>query len=140
MAHFAQQIAAIERGRRPPTLDTGNLSPQRDLTDVRDIVQAYILVMERGRVGEVYNAGSGTTASMQAVLDRLLALAEVQVEVRRQEELMRRRESSAVRCDAGKLRRETGWAPRISLDQTLRDTLAYWRGQMSAECGVRSAE
>jgi GDP-4-dehydro-6-deoxy-D-mannose reductase len=127
VAHFAKQIAAIERGRRPRILQTGNLNPLRDLTDVRDIVQAYIVLMERGRVGEVYNAGSGTVHSMQSVLDRLLALAQVQVEVRRQAELVRSTEITAVRCDAGKLRRETGWAPRIALDQTLADTLEYWR-------------
>jgi GDP-4-dehydro-6-deoxy-D-mannose reductase len=138
--HFAQQIAAIERGQQPPVLDTGNLSPQRDLTDVRDIIQAYILLMESGRVGEVYNAGSGTVYSMQAVLDRLLRLAQVRVEIRRQPELVRSTEVTAVCCDAGKLRRETGWTPHIPLDQTLQDTLAYWREQVSAECGVRSAE
>jgi GDP-4-dehydro-6-deoxy-D-mannose reductase len=132
VAHFAQQIAAIERGRRPPALDTGNLSPLRDLTDVRDIVQAYILLMERGRAGEAYNAGSGVVHSMQAILDRLLALAEVRVEVHQRKELVRGTEVSAVRCDAGKLRRETGWTPRIPLDQTLADVLAYWRRQETA--------
>jgi GDP-4-dehydro-6-deoxy-D-mannose reductase len=131
VAHFAQQIAAIERGRRPPTLDTGNLSPQRDLTDVRNIIEAYLLLMQSGRVGEVYNVGSGTVHSMQAVLDRLLKLAQVRVEIRPHPELVRSAEVTAVRCDAAKLRRETGWTPRIPLDQTLRDTLEYWREQMS---------
>jgi GDP-4-dehydro-6-deoxy-D-mannose reductase len=127
--HFAQQIVAVERGRQPPVLETGNLSPLRDLTDVRDTVAAYLLLMERGRTGEAYNIGSGQTVSIQTVLGRLLALAGLQVEVRQSAELLRSTDTAAVRVDATKLRRETGWAPRFTLDQTLSDTLAYWRQQ-----------
>jgi GDP-4-dehydro-6-deoxy-D-mannose reductase len=129
VAAFARQIVAIERGRRPPVLETGDLSPHRDFTDVRDTVEAYTLLMDKGRTGEAYNVASGRSCSMQEVLDRLLALAGLAVEVRRRGELVRAAESTVVRVDAGKLRRETGWAPRHTLDQTLADTLAYWRSQ-----------
>jgi GDP-4-dehydro-6-deoxy-D-mannose reductase len=127
VAHFAEQLAAAERGRQPPTLETGSLSPRRDLTDVRDTVQAYILLMEHGRTGEAYNVGTGQTLSMREVLDRLLALSSVKVEVRQRSGLVRKTETPAVRADAGKVRRETGWAPRLTLEQTLADMLAYWR-------------
>jgi GDP-4-dehydro-6-deoxy-D-mannose reductase len=126
---FARQLVAIERGRQSPVLETGNLQPCRDLTDVRDIAAAYMLLMERGRGGEAYNVGSGQTHSMQSVLDRLLALSGVSVEVRSKASLIRTTDTAVVRADAGKLRRETGWQPRFTLDQTLRDVLAYWRGQ-----------
>ncbi len=129
VAHFAQQIAAIERGRQPPVLETGNLTPVRDLTDVRDVVAAYLLLMEQGRTGEAYNVASEEGASMQAVVDRLVARARVPVEVRQEARLVRAAETAVVRADAGKLRRETGWAPRFALDQTLSDTLDYWRQQ-----------
>jgi GDP-4-dehydro-6-deoxy-D-mannose reductase len=129
LPHFAQQLVAIERGQAPPVLDTGNLSPQRDLTDVRDTVAAYVLLMERGRAGEAYNVGSGRTVSMREVLERLVALTGLKVEVRRRAELVRSTDPGVVRADAGKLRRETGWAPRYILEQTLADTLAYWRGR-----------
>ncbi len=123
---FARQIAAIARGQRPAVLETGNLAPRRDFTDVRDVVLAYILLGERGRTGEAYNVGTGRTASMQDVVDRLIALAGVRVEVRPRADLLRPADAAAVRADAGKLRRETGWEPTHSLDQTLRDTLDYW--------------
>jgi GDP-4-dehydro-6-deoxy-D-mannose reductase len=126
VSHFAQQLADIERGRRP-LLETGNLSPRRDLTDVRDMVRAYVLLMERGRRGEAYNIGTGQTYAMQEVLDRLLARAAVRVQVRQRTELVRSTDAAVVRADAGKLRRETGWAPAYTLDQTLTDMLAYWR-------------
>jgi GDP-4-dehydro-6-deoxy-D-mannose reductase len=127
VASFASQVVAIERGLRPPVVETGKLSPCRDLTDVRDVVQAYLLLMEHGQCGEVYNIASGAAYSMQAVLDRLLALAQVRVEVKPLLEQMRAGEVAALRADSGKLRRETGWAPRFAIDQTLKDTLDYWR-------------
>ncbi|MBV9123532.1 MAG: GDP-mannose 4,6-dehydratase [Planctomycetes bacterium] len=125
--HFAQQIAAIERRSQPPILETGNLTPWRDLSDVRDVVRAYTLLMDRGQNGEAYNIATGEVHSVKEVLDRLLALANVQVEVRQSTHLIRPNDTPAVRGDAAKLRRETGWAPRFPLDQTLADTLAYWR-------------
>jgi GDP-4-dehydro-6-deoxy-D-mannose reductase len=124
---FARQVAAIQRGRQSPVLETGNLSPRRDYTDVRDVITAYLLLMERGRAGEAYNVGSGEAVSMQAVLDRLLALAGVTAEVRPRADLVRPADQAVARADAAKLRRETGWAPRFTLDQTLADILDYWR-------------
>jgi GDP-4-dehydro-6-deoxy-D-mannose reductase len=129
VAHFAQQLAAIERGGQPPVLETGNLTPRRDLTDVRDVVRAYLLLMEAGRTGEAYNVGTGQTFSMQEIVDRLISLAGVAVEVRQRPDLVRASDIAAVRADAGKLRREVGWLPLYSLDQTLRDILDYWRQQ-----------
>lgn len=125
--HFAKQVAAIERGLRPPLLETGNLTPERDLTDVRDVVAAYLLLMEHGRRGEVYNVASEKTYSIQTVLDRLLALAGVKVEVRQRSDLVRASDPGAMHVDTRKLRQQTGWRPRYSLDDTLSDTLAYWR-------------
>jgi GDP-4-dehydro-6-deoxy-D-mannose reductase len=93
------------------------------------MVRAYIMLMEKGRTGEVYNAAAGEVHSMQSVLDRLLGLARVRVDVRQQAAQMRATDTSAIRADAGKLRREIGWSPVISLDQTLHDTLEYWRNQ-----------
>ena len=127
VANFARQAAAIERGELPPVLETGNLGSRRDMTDVRDTVAAYALLMQKGRGGEAYNVGSGQNVSMQTVLDRLLALGGLKVEIRQRQELMRAVDQAVARVDASKLRRETGWAPRYSLDQTLLDTLDYWR-------------
>jgi GDP-4-dehydro-6-deoxy-D-mannose reductase len=136
VASFAEQIAAIARGERAPVLETGNLTPRRDLTDVRDMIRAYILLMQQGRAGEAYNIGSGRTYSMQEIVAQLVALVDVKVEVRQKSDRIRAVDSAAVRADAGKLRRETGWAPTLTLEQTLRDTLDYWR-KMS-ESGIKT--
>jgi GDP-4-dehydro-6-deoxy-D-mannose reductase len=127
VAHFARQIAAIEQGRQPALLETGNLDPCRDLTDVRDAVRAYTLLLKKGKGGEPYNIGTGRAYSMREVIDRLLALAGVQAEVRQRPDLVRVSDIDQVRADATKLRRETGWTPNYSLEQSLADILAYWR-------------
>jgi GDP-4-dehydro-6-deoxy-D-mannose reductase len=129
VASFARQVVAIERGQAPPVIETGNLAPQRDMTDVRDTVAAYVLLMDRGQAGEAYNIGTGQSYSMQTVLDRLLALTGLKVEVRQRPELVRPTDPAHIGVDAGKLRRATGWSPRYSLDDSLTDTLAYLRQQ-----------
>jgi GDP-4-dehydro-6-deoxy-D-mannose reductase len=127
--NFARQIVAIERGQAQPVLETGNLAPERDLTDVRDMVAAYMLLMEKGRTGAAYNVATGQSWSMQVVLARLLALAGLVVEVRRRIDLLRGSDPTIARVDASRLRTATGWAPLYSLDQSLADILAYWRTQ-----------
>jgi GDP-4-dehydro-6-deoxy-D-mannose reductase len=136
VASFAEQIAAIARGERAPILETGNLAPRRDLTDVRDMIRAYILLMQHGRTSEAYNIGSGRTYSMQEIVAQLVALVDVNVEVRQKSDRIRAVDSAAVRADAGKLRLETGWEPTLTLEQTLRDTLDYWR--KGSESGIKS--
>jgi GDP-4-dehydro-6-deoxy-D-mannose reductase len=127
VATFARQLARIERGLAPPVLECGDLSSRRDFLDVRDVVRAYLLLLEKGRKGEAYNVGGGTLLPVEEVVKRLTALARVPVEVR--VEASRLRPVDAAAClDAGKLRRETGWSPQFMLDQTLRDVLEYWRG------------
>ncbi|GIW80183.1 MAG: GDP-mannose 4,6-dehydratase [Gemmatales bacterium] len=129
IAHFAQQIAAIEKGQHPPVLETGDLRPLRDVCDVRDVVSAYILLMESGRVGEAYNVASGTAIAIGDLLHELVSQAKVKVVVKQREELMRAKESKAVRGDNSKIRNELGWSPKRSLQQSLADVLEYWRQQ-----------
>lgn len=139
VAHFAQQIAAIECGRQAPLLETGNLDCRRDLTDVRDMVEAYISLMKHGRSGEAYNAGTGQTHSMHDVLQRLLALANLKIDVRQRPGLVRATDTKAIRADASRLRREIGWQPQRTLDQTLADTLDYWRRAFSYPAALKIA-
>jgi GDP-4-dehydro-6-deoxy-D-mannose reductase len=133
LASFARQLALIERDRQAPVLEVGDLSPRRDLADVRDVAAAYLALMDRGRPGDAYNIASGESRSIGDVLERLTALSGCKVELRRRADLARSADPSLVTADAGKLRRETGWRPRFQLDQTLRDLLTYWRGHIKSQ-------
>lgn len=128
VANFARQVVAIERGQQPPVLETGDLEPRRDLTDVRDIVAAYLLLLEHGEAGQAYNIASGTTVSMRAVVDRLLTLAGRPIEVRTRADLLRNVDLSVPAVDTTRLRTATGWRPTVPLDRALADVLDAWRG------------
>lgn len=126
-ANFARQIAAAEAHQHAPIIETGDLNARRDITDVRDMVAAFPLLLQTGRTGEAYNAGRGQTYRIQDLLDKLIELAHVKVEVRQTVEPGRKADTAVTRADAGKLYKTTGWIPRIPLEQTLADILADWR-------------
>lgn len=127
VANFSRQIAAAEGGRQQPVIETGDLTARRDITDVRDVVAAFPLLLQSGRIGEAYNAGRGQTYAIQELLDRLLGMSRVKLEVRQKPEPGRKADTAVTRADAGKLFRATGWQPLIPLEQTLADILNYWR-------------
>ncbi len=124
---FASQIAAIEAGRQPPSLQVGNLTARRDFTDVRDMVRAYVLALEQGEPGEVYNIGSGQSRSIQALLEGLFSLSSARITVEMDSGRRRPSDVPEMVCDASKFRARTGWEPRLPFEQTLRDLLDYER-------------
>ena len=129
-SNFAKQIAEIEAGRRQPVVKVGNLEAVRDFTDVRDMVRAYWLALERGEPGEVYNICSGKGYRIGDVLDILLSMARVPISVERDPERLRPSDAPLLVGDSSKFRQQTGWEPTIPFEQTLRDTLEYWRERM----------
>ena len=130
---FASQIARIEAGLQEPVMRVGNLATSRDFSDVRDIVRAYYLAVMEGEPGEVYNLASGEAQSIQGLLDTLLDYAQVDVRVEVDPTLYRPADVPEVYGSAEKFERETGWWPEYALDETLADTLDYWRDQARAE-------
>jgi GDP-4-dehydro-6-deoxy-D-mannose reductase len=111
-------------------MKVGNLDAARDFSDVRDIVRAYHLAVTQGKPGEVYNLASGQPQSVRGLLETLLSHS--QTEIRVETDLVRYRpvDVPVAYGSAGKFRRHTGWEPQIPFEQTLRDTLDYWRGQV----------
>jgi GDP-4-dehydro-6-deoxy-D-mannose reductase len=130
VSSFARQIARIEADQQPPSLLVGNLSAERDFTDVRDMVRAYRLAVLRGTPGQAYNIGAGRAVSMRSVLDTLIAQSPCAIDVRLDPARMRPADIPTVVCDATRFRAATGWRPSISLEQTLADVLDDWRSRV----------
>jgi GDP-4-dehydro-6-deoxy-D-mannose reductase len=130
---FARQIAEVEQGLRPPFIEVGNLDSRRDFVDVRDVVRAYYLLLEQGVPGEAYVIGRGEPHSVQHLLDLLLACSDRDIEVRQDPARMRPSDVPVSYADIAKIRATTGWSPQISLEQSVRDVLADWRGKTLAE-------
>jgi GDP-4-dehydro-6-deoxy-D-mannose reductase len=124
---FARRIADIERGRWAPEISVGNLDARRDLTDVRDTVRAYRLILAGGQAGRPYNVCSGRAITIRHLLDLLIARARVKVEVKVDPARYRPNDTPLLLGDPGRLRDELGWVPEIPLERTLDDVLEYWR-------------
>jgi GDP-4-dehydro-6-deoxy-D-mannose reductase len=132
-SNFAKQIAEIEAGAREPVLYVGNLEAQRDFTDVRDMVRAYYLALERGAPGDVYNIGSGRAWSIQQVLGVMLAQSRAAIRVEQDPARLRPSDTPVMYVDSTKFRAQTGWEPTIPLEQSLHDILDYWRAKVKKE-------
>lgn len=130
VADFCKQVAEIEKGLREPVMYVGNLSAKRDFTDVRDVVKAYGLLVQKGQRGETYNVGRGNALSIREILDKILALSTKSIEVKVDPEKLRPVDVPIIEPDVTKINAATGWAPEISLDTTLKETLEYWREQV----------
>lgn len=127
VADFCKQVAEIEAGNREPVMKVGNLSAKRDFTDVRDVVRAYALLMKSGCAGETYNIGSGHAIAIEDILKQILDHSSVEIRVEVDPERLRPVDVPIIEADTTKVYEATGWKPEISLEQTIRETLDYWR-------------
>ncbi|RKY41006.1 MAG: GDP-mannose 4,6 dehydratase [Candidatus Makaraimicrobium thalassicum] len=128
-SNFAKQVAEIEKKKREPFMSVGNLNAQRDFTDVRDIVRAYWLAVNKCEYGEAYNICSEKARTIQSVLDLLLSMSKVKnIEVKQDPERMRPSDVEILQGDCSKFRKATGWKTEISFEKTMEDLLNYWRG------------
>jgi GDP-4-dehydro-6-deoxy-D-mannose reductase len=127
---IADRIARNERddlGEVP----VGNLTPRRDITDVRDVVRAYRLLMELGEPGEAYNVCSGRDVSIAELARQLLAMADRPMELLVDPDLQRPVETPVLLGDPTKINLATGWVPEIPIGTTLADVLAERRRAVS---------
>lgn len=129
---FATQIAKIETGDQEPILRVGDLSARRDFSDVRDIVAAYSLILEKGTPGTVYNVASGHAHSIQHLLDTLINLVDIDIMVETDPDRLRPVDLPVLLGDASRLRAETGWEPKYTFEQSLQDVLNDCRQRLTA--------
>lgn len=133
LPNLARQIAEGERdGRDRMEVRLGNLATRRDFTDVRDVVRAYARLLTAGRPETPYLVCSGRSIPIAELVDRLIAAAALEVRVVVDPTLVRAGEQPDLYGDARTLRADTGWAPVIDIEQTVADTLDWWRVQVAA--------
>ncbi|MCK5305534.1 MAG: GDP-mannose 4,6-dehydratase [Candidatus Omnitrophica bacterium] len=128
---FAKQVAKIEKGKQEPVIRVGNLDAQRDFTDVRDMVRAYWLALEKGEAGESYNICSGKAYSIKEVLDIIVGFSKVDVKIERDPARMRPSDVQILLGDNSKFVKQTGWQPQIKFEDSMKDLLGYWREKIA---------
>lgn len=127
VSDFCKQVAEIEKGLREPIIKVGNLSAKRDFTDVRDVVRAYSMLIEKGQAGETYNVGSGKAIAVQDILNLILTNAKIDIAVEVDEKRLRPVDVPIIEADINKIQNICNWSPIYKLEDTLKVTLDYWR-------------
>lgn len=127
VSDFCKQVAEIEKGLKAPEMCVGNLDAKRDFTDVRDVVRAYMLLGEKGKSGELYNVGSGNAIAIREILDMIISQSTANIKITVDPNRLRPSDIPVIEADISKITADTGWKPEIPLEETIKNTLDYWR-------------
>lgn len=132
VSDFASQVAEIEQNKREPVIKVGNLKASRDFTDVRDVIRAYALLLDKAPDTGIYNICSGIACSAEKILDTLLTFATVPIKVEQDPAKIRPSEVPLFVGSNTKLINATGWYPKHDFNSSLLDTLNWWREKIKA--------
>mgnify|MGYP002868413599 FL=1 len=132
VASFAKQVAqAFVDGKTTLDMTTGNLNVVRDFLDVRDVVSAYNLLLEKGKSGEIYNVCSGEGIPLAEVINELSIISGIKITTHTDQSLVRPNDIPKIIGSNQKLKNDTLWQRNYTLHQTLNDTFNYWKEQLS---------
>lgn len=124
---FAREIAAIARGAQPARILTGDLDVTRDFLDVRDVIAAYLALLESGERGQIYNVCSGREVCLRDALQTLADLAGVRADIVTDPARLRPSEQRRMCGSHARLTQATGWQPQIAWRDTLQALTDHWK-------------
>jgi nucleoside-diphosphate-sugar epimerase len=127
---FVRQLVRIKKGLQPPMIEVGNLKPRRAFLDVNDTVRGFYLAGMKGKPGEAYNLCATSTHEIGELLRTAIRLSGVKAEIRPVPRLMRPSDEKIIFGNTRKIRKDTGWKPMKSIEQTLKSMLEYWEAVM----------
>ncbi len=132
-SRLAKLVAEVSLGRCKPVIEVGNIDAARDFTDVRDVVEAYWLLLQKGRAGEAYNVCSQKVYSVREVINILAKYGGVNIKIIKSPELLRKSDIPVLLGSREKIYKDTGWKPKILFEDTLKDLLNYWKKIINSE-------
>ena len=124
---WCKQAAEIDKSGKPGTINVGNITVKRDFSDVRDIVRAYRLIIEKGVPGKAYNVGSGTAHSLEDMLKTITALSSQEITVNVDPDRIRPTDTPVICCDNSLIKQELGWAPEHDIYDTLKEMFEHYK-------------
>ena len=124
---WCKQAAEIDKSGKPGVMNVGNLKVRRDFSDVRDIVRAYRLIVEKGQPGKAYNVGSGVAHSLEDMLKTITSLSSQEITINVDPARIRPTDTPVICCDNSLIRSELGWAPEHDIFDTLKEMYENYR-------------
>ncbi len=125
--HVARSLVRIEAGKEPPVLKMGNLSVERDFMDVRDVIEAYMKMIDKATTGSIYNITSGRCISIEEGIRMMVEISGINVNIIQESSRMRPYDIPRLSGNAKKALKDLGWRAEITLEQTFKDLLYFWR-------------
>lgn len=131
ISSFAKQIAEINSDNKiEQKLHVGDISVVRDYLDVRDVVKAYLMLLESGEKGEVYNICKGEGHSIRDMIDMLMQIANKKIPIIHDSSRNRPADNPIIIGSNAKIKEKLGWEPRYSLKSSLMDVYKYWQDRI----------
>ena len=127
---FVRQLIRIKKGLQQPVIEVGNLTPRRAFLNVKDTVRGFYLAALKGKRGEVYNLCATTTYQIGELLRTAIRLSGIKARVQPARHLMRPSDEKIIWGSTDRLRKDTGWKPLLSIEETLGSMLSYWDKMM----------
>ncbi len=131
ISSFCKQFVRMERGEQDRVIHVGNTNIIRDFTDVSDLVNAFELVAEKGKSGEVYNAARGVGVSVREIITYLEEIIGISVEIRTDKSKVRPIDAPSIVADISKIKEDTGWEAETDIKSTLEKMVENWRLRLS---------
>jgi GDP-4-dehydro-6-deoxy-D-mannose reductase len=126
---IAKQIGEIEKGKRAPLIELGNVDVKREFMNIADIIAAYILALEKGVPGEIYNISSGQGYSISEVVGIFTKLSKKSFDLKVNPTKIRKNDIPVLLGNGRKFSKLTGWSPKVKIEKTIEDLLNYWRAK-----------
>jgi len=125
---FTRRLIEIEKGKNlEKKLLVGRTDTQRAITDVRDIINAFDIALDRATMGEVYNLSGDQVYRIEDIIEILKKMVKFDFTLEQDQKLIRPTDEPIIYGDSSKFKKETGWSQKIPLEKTLSDMLDYWR-------------
>lgn len=133
ISDFCKQVAEIELKKREPIIYVGNLEASRDFLNVKDVVRAYLLLLEKGNSAETYNVGSGKSYKIKDILSEIIALSKCDIEVKVDVNKYRELDIEKTIANISKIKEQLNWEPKEDMHLALKAVLDYWREEIKGK-------
>ena len=127
---IAKQISEIEKGKRAPLIELGNLKAKREFMNVSDIIDAYVLALGKAESGQTYNVASGQGYTIAELVEVFAKLSKKSFDLRTNPVKVRKVDIPVLLGDGSKFSNLTGWSPKVKIEKTLEDLLNFWRAKL----------